>query len=44
MHMCVAFEVSTPNLSGVIDINVAKREQIWLPNEHSESADLHLQT
>ena len=30
--MCVKFEVSIRYISGVFDINTAKREQIWLPN------------
>ena len=29
MHMCVKFEVSITNMPDVIDINVAKREQMW---------------
>ena len=32
MPMCVKFEVSIPNNSDVIPINVAKRDQIQLPN------------
>ena len=32
MQTCVQFEVSITNISGVIDLSVAKKEQIWLQN------------
>ena len=42
MHMCIKCEVSITYITGAIDINVAKREQIWLPNVQYRSHDLHL--
>ena len=30
--MCVEFYASIPNISGLIDINMAIRERTWLPS------------
>ena len=32
VHIYLKFEAFITNILGFIDINVAKREQIWLPN------------
>ena len=42
--MCVKFEVSNTNILRVADINVTKKDQIWLPNVQNRSHNLHLQT
>ena len=42
MHVCANFKLLIPNISGVIDINVAKGDQMSLRRGHYESHDLRL--